>query len=151
MSGLNRFETYPGDDLAPRLVARCGATNWLGSTCDRTDGHPGEHVEVSGADLILDIWGDDNAGGGIDKRTREAIEELAEIEQMVASAIDEAESRLFSMRNEYRDDPVLVELIQSADVPSFFGTIGLSEDESTWPAEIDAIRRRIAKRKVAQS
>lgn len=147
MSDLNRFEPYPGDDLAPRLVARCGAVNFLGSTCDRVELHAGVHVEVSGADLVLDVWGDDNAGGGIDKQTREAIEELADIEQMVSSALEEADHRLRVMSREYSDDPVLVELIQLAEVPSFFGNIGLPEDESVWPDELDAIRRRIAKRK----
>jgi hypothetical protein len=150
VTDLNRFEAYPGDDLAPRLKARCGSGNWLGSTCDRVEGHPGEHVEVSGTDLILDVWGDDNAGGGIDNRTRAAIEELADIDQMLSSAIDEAESRLRSMLLEYGDDPVLKELIDSADVPWNDG-IGLTEDESAWPAEIDAIRRRIAKRKAKAS
>lgn len=145
---INRYEPYPGDDLATRLPSRCNAAEWNGASCDRIEGHPGEHVEVSGLGLVLAVWGSEDADGGIDAKTREVIETLADIREQLASAISDAEWRLRELRQKHKDDEVLVELIDKSDVPSEYVEIGLTDDEAEWPAEIEAIRNRLSKRKV---
>ncbi|MCK8674134.1 hypothetical protein M1M07_23860 [Rhodococcus sp. HM1] len=147
MSAFIRFDPYPGDDLASRLASRCSAANEIGHVCDRIEGHDGEHVEVSGTNLVLDAWGGPNSAGGIDARTRKVIEKLARIREVLEEAIREADWEIYSLRKEYKDDEVLLELINDADVPDVYVEIGLTDEESEWPAQIDAIRRRIAKRK----
>ncbi len=144
---INRYEPYPGDDLATRLPSRCNAAEWNGASCDRIEGHPGEHVEVSGIGLVLAVWGSEDADGGIDAKTREVIETLADIRDGLASAIDDAEWRLSKLRQENKDNEVLVAMIDDSRVPSEFVEIGLTDDEAEWPAEIEAIRNRLANRK----
>lgn len=144
---IHRFEPYTGSDLATTRLNRCGAEYPLdGEKCDLVDEHGGMHVIVSGAGLVLEAWGSEDSVGGIDSRTRECIEALARIDADVREALNEAEYEILALGRKYRDSPILTELIDDADVPSFDG-IGLPEGEKHWPRELELIRQRIERRK----
>ncbi|MDV2474205.1 hypothetical protein F8M49_29930 [Rhodococcus zopfii] len=144
---MDRFVEYTGGDLAPRLQSSCGVESSDGATCDRIEGHAGEHVEVSGIGLVLSSWGSEDADGTIDARTREVIEKLARIRDELTAAIQDADWALRDLRSEYADDEVLVELIDDSETPDEYVEIGLSENEKDWPDEIRALRERVARRK----
>ncbi|MGZ9830231.1 hypothetical protein ACXYTP_25285 [Tsukamurella ocularis] len=102
----------------------------IGDRCNRPDGHPGEHADVSPTGLVLSVWGDPAKTDGptlLTEARQKALDRLCAAWSSVQEAIDDAERIEWELRTRFKDDPLMTAVLREADLP-----LGLD-----WPVDPD--------------
>lgn len=113
--------------------------------CGLPAGHEGGHADISYSGLVLTVWGDPQRqadSAGLDTSVLDVLRRIGQVAEDLQQAIRSAESEIYSIGHEHKDDLLIQEIVSQCRLPDEYEVEPPFDwgDEDSWEQAVETIR-----------